>query len=100
MRRLAAAILLALVAGACGDRFVAAARTSSATGSVSATAVTASRGPGIIVTPLPSGAATPTPVVIVPPTPSPTLTPAASGALTLAQLKYRVVDRFGRLWYC
>jgi len=28
------------------------------------------------------------------------ITPAASGALTLAQLKYRVVDRFGRLWYC
>jgi hypothetical protein len=24
----------------------------------------------------------------------------ASGALTLAQLKYRLIDRFGRLWYC
>jgi hypothetical protein len=33
------------------------------------------------------------------PAASPTITPAA-GALTLAQLKYRIVDRFGRLWYC
>lgn len=34
-------------------------------------------------------------------TPSaPTATPVASGALTLAQLKYRIVARFGRLWWC
>jgi len=52
------------------------------------------------VTAPPSGLPTPTPVVTPVPTPSPTITPAASGALTLAQLKYRLVDRFGRLWYC
>ncbi len=75
MRRLAAIVLFAVLAGACGDRLV------TATGSGS---------------PLPA----PTPISTVAPTPSPTLTPAPTGALTLAQLKYRIVDRFGRLWYC
>ena len=108
MRGLAAAVLFAVLAGACGDRLVTAsgsgspvqAPTVSAAGSASATAITASSGPGVIVSPIPSGAPTPTPVITVPPTPSPTLTPPATGALTLAQLKYRLIDRFGRLWYC
>jgi hypothetical protein len=34
------------------------------------------------------------------PTPSPTATPVAAGALSLPRLKYAVIDRFGRLWYC
>ncbi len=43
-----------------------------------------------------SGSGSPVPV----PTASPTGAPAASGTLTPAQLKYRLIDRFGRLWYC
>jgi hypothetical protein len=50
--------------------------------------------------PQPIASATAIAATIQPVTPSPTITPAASGALTLAQLKYRLVDRFGRLWYC
>lgn len=34
------------------------------------------------------------------PAPTPTVAPAASGALTLAQFKYRLIDRFGHVWYC
>ncbi len=34
------------------------------------------------------------------PTTSPTVAPTTPGALALAQLRYRVIDRFGRLWYC
>ena len=109
MRRLVAALALALVTAACGDRL---ATTSGGSGSpgplpaatvsalASATASSATVVPGTTVTPGPTGVPTPTPIVTFAPTPSPTLTPAVSGALTLAQLKYRIVDRFGRLWYC
>lgn len=94
MRRLAVALALALLAAACGDRLGA-----GGSGSASPAPVGSGvSGTGIIVTPQPSGAPTPTPAITAPPTPSPTLTPP--GTLTLAQLKYRVVDRFGRLWYC
>ena len=105
MRRLAAALGFALLAAACGDRLVTGSGSGSpsplpapsATAFASATAIS---GTILPTTPRPSGAPTPTPIVTIPPTPSPTLTPAAAGALTLAQLKYRVMDRFGRLWYC
>ena len=112
-RRLAClAVLLLVLAAACGDRLAASsgapgsqtpqpvasstASASAGTG-VSGTAITATIQP---VTPAPSGAPTPVPVITPAPTPSPTVTPPPPGALTLAQLKYVLVDRFGRLWYC
>jgi hypothetical protein len=96
--RLAGFVVLVLVAAACGDLAsgVGAPGAPTAQPVASATAIGATIQP---VTPAPSGAPVPTPVITPVPTPSPTITPA-SGALTLAQLKYRVVDRFGRLWYC
>ena len=100
MRRLACLAVLVVLAGACGDRLgsdVGTPGSPSPQPVASATAIAATIQP---VTPRPSGAPSPTPIVTLAPTPSPTITPAASGALTLAQLKYRIVDRFGRLWYC
>jgi len=95
-QRLFGLAALVLVAAACGDRLGALASPTPQP-VASATAISATIQP---VTPAPSGAPTPTAVVTPAPTPSPTVTPAASGALTLAQLKYSLVDRFGRLWYC
>src|SRR6266404_4341187 len=100
MGRLARLAVLVLVIAACGDRLasgVGAPGSPTAEPVASATSISATIQP---VTPAPSGAPSPTPLVTPVPTPSPTITPAASGALTLAQLKYRVTDRFGRLWYC
>lgn len=100
MRRLACLAVLVVLAAACGDRLgsgVGAPGSPSAQPVASATAIAATIQP---VTPRPSGAPSPTPSVTVAPTPSPTLTPAVPGALTLAELKYKLVDRFGRLWYC
>jgi hypothetical protein len=97
--RLARLAVVLLVTAACGDlaSSVGAPGSSTPQPVASATAISATIQP---VTPPPSGAPTPTPVVTPAPTPSPTITPVASGALTLAQLKYRLIDRFGRLWYC
>ena len=95
MRRLASAAIFVVALTACGDRLVGG--TPLATPVASATAISGTIQP---VTPRPSGAPTPTAIVTLPPTPSPTINPAPSGALSLAQLKYRLVDRFGRLWYC
>ena len=97
--RLACLLVLLVATASCGDLTtgVGAPGTPTAQPVASATAISATILP---VTPAPSGAPTPTPLITPVPTPSPTITPAASGALTLAQLKYRVVDRFGRLWYC
>lgn len=92
--------VLVIVAAACGDRLgsgVGAPGSPTPQPVASATAVAATIQP---VTPAPSGAPSATPAVTPAPTPSPTITPAASGALALAQLKYKLVDRFGRLWYC
>ena len=55
-------------------------------GTVSATAVTGTIVPGTLP---------PNPTPTISPTPSP-----APGGLTQAQLKYRIVDRFGRLLFC
>jgi Hint domain len=97
--RLARLAVLVLLTGACGDLAsgVGAPGSPTAQPLPSATSISATIQP---VTPVPSGAPTPTPVVTPAPTPSPTITPPASGALTLAELKYRLIDRFGRLWYC
>ena len=97
--RLARLVAIVLLTAACGDLTsgVGAPGTPTVQPFASATAVSATIQP---VTPPPSGVPTPTPVVTPAPTPSPTITPVASGALTLAQLKYRLIDRFGRLWYC
>jgi Hint domain len=98
--RLARLAVVLLVTAACGDRLasgVGAPGSPTPQPFASATAISATIQP---VTPPPSGVPTPTPVVTPAPTPSPTITPVASGALTLAQLKYRLIDRFGRLWYC
>lgn len=109
MRMLAAALALAVIAAGCGDRLATAAGGPGspsplpapiASAVASATAISATIVPGTTVTPEPSGVPTPTSLPTFAPTPSPTLTPAVSGALTLAQLKYRIVDRFGHLWYC
>jgi hypothetical protein len=99
MRRLLAPLaVLAIVAAGCGDRLgVGAPGSPTQEPVVSATAITRTIQP---VTPAPSGAPSATPAVTPPSTPSPTATPVAAGALTLAQLKYRLIDRFGRLWYC
>ncbi len=100
MRRLACLAVLVVLAAACGDRLgsgLGAPGSASPQPIASATAIAATIQP---VTPRPSGAPSPTPIVTVAPTPSPTLTPAVPGALTLAQLKYTLVDRFGRFWYC
>ena len=112
-RQLARFAVLVIVAAACGDRLAsgvgapgsptpqpAASATSIAATiqpAASATAISATIQP---VTPAPSGAPTATPVVTPAPTPSPTITPVVSGTLTLAQLKYKLIDRFGRLGYC
>ena len=72
---------MALLAAACGDRLAGAGGSGS-------------------LTPQPVGAPTPTPVSTTAPTASPRVTPVSSGALALAQLKYALLDRFGRLWYC
>ncbi len=97
--RLARLAVLVLVTAACGDLATGVGAPGSPTAQpvASATAISATIQP---VTPAPSGAPTPTPPVTPAPTPSPTITPPVSGALTLAQLKYRLIDRFGRLWYC
>jgi len=97
--RLARLAVLLVLTAACGDLAsgVGAPGTPTAQPVASATSISATIEP---VTPAPSGAPTPTPVTTPAPTPSPTITAAGSGALTLAQLKYRLVDRFGRLWYC
>ena len=58
------------------------------TGTVTATAITGTIVPGI-------GTVPPAPT----PSPSPTPSPAPGG-LTQAQLKYRLVDQFGRLLFC
>ena len=100
MRRVACLAVLVVLVAACGDRLGSTVGTPGSPTpqpAVSATAIAATIEPA---TPRPSGAPSPTPIVTVAPTPSPTITPAASGALALAQLKYRLVDRFGRLWYC
>jgi len=100
MGRLARLAVLVLATAACGDLAasgVGAPGSPTALPIASATAISATIQP---VTPPPSGAPTPSPAVTPAPTPSPTIVPAASGALTLAQLKYRLIDRFGRLWYC
>ena len=99
MRRLAVAVVLGLVAAACGDRLAGApaSGTPSLLPIASATVLT---GTILPVTPRPSDAPQPTPVVTPAPTPSPTLTPPVAGGPTLAQLKYRLVDRFGRVWFC
>jgi Hint domain len=75
MSALARLATLVLVTAACGDL----------AGGVGAPGTSTSH---------PIGSATAITATIPPPTPAP------SGALALAQLKYRVVDRFGRLWYC
>ena len=97
--RLASLAVLVLALAACGDLAsgVGGPGTPTAQPVASATAISATIQP---VTPAPSGGPTPTPFSTPVPTPSPTITPAGSGALALAQLKYRLVDRFGRLWYC
>jgi len=97
--RLACLLALMVITVACGDlpTGVGTPGTPTAQPVASATAIGATIQP---VTPAPSGAPTPTPVSTPVLTPSPTIAPAGSGALTLAQLKYRVIDRFGRLWYC
>ena len=97
--RLACLLVLVLVSAACGDLASGVGAPGTPTGQpvASATAISATIQP---VTPVPSGAPSPTPVTTPVPTPSPTITPSGSGALSLAQLKYRVIDRFGRLWYC
>ena len=99
MRRLLAPLaVLAIIAAACGDRLgVGAPGNPTPEPVVSATAIIGTIQP---VTPAPSGAPSATPAVTPPSTPSPTATPVVAGALTLAQLKYGVIDRFGRLWYC
>src|SRR5256885_8940497 len=92
MGRLARLAVVVLLIAACGDRLtsgVGAPGSPTAEPVASATSISATIRP---VTPAPSGAPSPTPVVTPVPTPSPTITPAASGALTLAQLKYRVID--------
>ncbi len=99
MHRLAAVVVLGLIAAACGDRLAGApaSGTPSLLPIASATALT---GTTLPATPRPSDAPLPTPVVTPVPTPSPTLTPPVVGGPTLAQLKYRIVDRFGRVWFC
>jgi hypothetical protein len=99
-RLLAGLAVLAMLVAACGDRLasgVGGPGSPTPQPVASATAISATIQP---VTPAPSGAPSPTPIVTPAPTPSPTITPAVAGALTLAQLKYKLIDRFGRLWYC
>src|SRR3989449_5810697 len=107
MRRLAVLLAVALAAG-CGGAATGRGETASPSvptapsatgasatvtpaGTVSATAIAAT------IVPIVPGT-TPTPA---PPTATPTPTPSpAPGGLTQAQLKYRLVDRFGRLLFC
>ncbi|HEV2249850.1 MAG TPA: Hint domain-containing protein [Candidatus Limnocylindria bacterium] len=99
-RRLVRLALIGLFAAGCGDRL---ASDVGGPGSpapqpvATATAISATSVPSA---PAPSAVPSPTAAGTPPPTASPTAGPVASGALTLAQLKYRLVDRFGRLWYC
>jgi len=99
VRRLALSLGVVLVA-ACGGAATLGSPEPSATEG-SATAVTA--------TILPAGTVSATAIsgTVVPgtippaPTPTPTVTPSpAPGGLSQAQLKYRLVDRFGRLLFC
>jgi len=92
--RVCALVLLAAVVS-CGGTAALSSPTPSATGgaatiapagTVTATAISGTIVPGTI-----------------PPNPTPTLSPTPSpapGGLTQAQLKYRLVDRFGRLLFC
>jgi Hint domain-containing protein len=92
--RVCAVVLLAAVV-ACGGAATLSSPVPSATaeiatitpaGSVTATAITGTIVPGTL-----------------PPNPTPTLSPTPSpapGGLTQAQLKYRLVDQFGRLLFC
>ena len=115
MRRLAIAIALGLSAAACGSLSGAGSGVGASLGSgspaplesgstalapsssVSASAV-ASATAIVTGTILPIGTGTIPPPL---PTPTPTATPSpAPGGLTQAQLKYRVIDRFGRLLFC
>jgi len=100
-RWLAAGLVAICLGSACGERLAASGSTATpspaALPAASATAISATAVPATIV---PDATATATLVVTRLPTPSPTVSPAPPSALTLAQLKYRVIDRFGPLWYC
>src|SRR6266550_4550676 len=83
----------ATVRGTPGPSATAGFATITPAGTVTATAITATIVPGIGTVP---------PGTIPPnPTPAPSLTPSpAPGGLTQAQLKYRLIDQFGRLLFC
>src|SRR5206468_4763247 len=105
MRRFAVVLAVALAAG-CGG----AASGRGEAASPSLTAAPSATGASATVTPAGTVSATAIAATIVPivpgttPTPAPpTATPTPSpapGGLTQAQLKYRLVDRFGRLLFC
>src|SRR5438093_8973340 len=107
MRRFAVVLAVALAAG-CGG----AATGRGETASPSLTAAPSATGASATVTPAGTVSATDIAATIVPivpgttptpapPTATPTPTPSpAPGGLTQAQLKYRLVDRFGRLLFC
>jgi hypothetical protein len=95
MRAHALALLLGAAVGACGGAATLSSPVPSAisetvtitpAGSVTATAITGTINPGTLP---------PNPTPTASPTPSP-----APGGLTQAQLKYRLVDQFGRLLFC
>ena len=106
-------LVLALIGSACGDRLSqgAAGSASPTSSGLPVSSVTTTAGSSVagsavaaiavVVTAAPNGTLAPTPPpATVAPTPSPTIAPAPGGSLSLAQLKYRIVDRFGRLWFC
>ena len=100
MRALTLALACVVVA-ACGG----AATLGTASPSASATAASATVAPAGTVTATAitvTGTVQPATGTVPPnPTPAPTTTPSpAPGGLTQAQLKYRIVDRFGRLLFC
>jgi hypothetical protein len=103
MRAFATALALALVLAGCGgaERGEIGSPEPSATASL--TAVTPA-GTVVVITANPATIAPDSvpPQTIPPaPTPAPTITSSpAPGGLTQAQLKYRLVDRFGRLLFC
>src|SRR5205809_4393919 len=102
MRAVVLVLGVALVAG-CGGAASLRTTPEPSASTASATAVTATITPaGTVTATAITGTIVPDLGTIPPnPTPAPSLTPSpAPGGLTQAQLKYRLIDQFGRLLFC
>jgi hypothetical protein len=88
-------LVLAVAVGACGGAATLSSPAPSATGGAATIAPAGTVTASAITRTIVPGTIPPNPTATPSPTPSP-----APGGLTQAQLKYRIVDQFGRLLFC